>query len=232
MMRSGSRQKPSGAMSASRRARSGYAAASSQATMPPNEWPTKAASVSERSSSARGDASGPRRRGLPQAFRPPVVHPMRVVPEIAEARQHLVAEELDVLHGQLVRHRPDLQEHHQIPDVETADHFLLQTVAHGGGAAGDDVALFYEVAVPQILGIFGPAHGIGHGGDETAIVLVARRREPYARHMQALVVEVLDVPRELLLGARIALGYDHQLQESPAIRVEVAPLLGDHAPVP
>src|SRR4029453_17129 len=58
-----------------------------------------------------------RRSPPPQALRPPVIHPALVVPDGAQARQHLAAEELDVLERKLVRHRADLQEHHKVADV-------------------------------------------------------------------------------------------------------------------
>jgi hypothetical protein len=56
---------------------------------------------------------------------------------VAESRQHVPREQLDVLQRQLVAHRPDVQEHHQVSDAQLPDR-LLELLAHGGRAPGDD----------------------------------------------------------------------------------------------
>src|SRR5580698_2346009 len=47
-----------------------------------------------------------------QRLGPPIVLPL-AVPHAAEMRQHLAAEQIDILDRQLMRHRSDLQQHHQ-----------------------------------------------------------------------------------------------------------------------
>src|SRR5260370_13831136 len=146
--------------------------------------------------------------GLPaaaQALRPPVVLPALVIPDLAQPGQHLAREEIDVLERQLVRHRADLHQHHQVADVETLDDLLDQTPLDGGRAARDHVALLHEVLVAPRLGIFGSAHRVAVGRQQAAVVLVARRREPLPRHVQALVVEVLDVLRVVVFRLRVGL---------------------------
>src|SRR5487761_905345 len=71
-----------------------------------------------------------------QLFGPPLVFPL-AIPDIAEVWQHLFAEQLDVLHRQLMRHRADMQEHHQIADAQFLDR-LHQLLSDGLGRARDD----------------------------------------------------------------------------------------------
>src|SRR3984893_2782709 len=141
-------------------------------------------------------------RALVELLWPPVVDPALVLPEAAERRQHFAGEEVHVLQGQLVGHGADLDEHHEVADAEALDHFFLEALADGGGAARDDVTLLDEVAVVQLLGILRPADGVARGGLEAAVVLIARRREPCGGDVEALVIEVLHVPRVQLLGPR------------------------------
>src|SRR6266849_6734710 len=78
---------------------------------------------------------------LAQLLWPPVVDPALVLPEAAEGGEDFAGEEIHVLQGQLVGHGADLQQHHQVADAEALDHLFLEALAHGGGAARDDVAL-------------------------------------------------------------------------------------------
>src|SRR5208282_2526532 len=55
-----------------------------------------------------------------EPLRPPAVFPL-IVPQITEVRLHLTGEEIDILERQLVRHRSDMQQHHQVTDAETLD---------------------------------------------------------------------------------------------------------------
>src|SRR5206468_6706477 len=113
-------------------------------------------------------------------------HPALVVPGVAKSGHHLASEELHVLERQLVRHRTDLQEHHQIADAKPLDDFFLESITDGRWAAGDDVALLDEVSVAKSLEILGAtAHRIRHGRDEASVVLVSGRREPLNGPVQA-----------------------------------------------
>src|SRR4051812_12022303 len=61
---------------------------------------------------AGGGRGGPLR---PQALRPPTVLPL-VVPQARQVRQHLAAEQVDVLQRQLVGHRAEVQQRQQVAD--------------------------------------------------------------------------------------------------------------------
>ena len=143
----------------------------------------------------------------------------------------LAGQEADVLQGQLVGHRPDLHEQHQVPHAETLDDLLFEALADGGGTPGDDVAALREVPVAEVLGVLRPAHRVAYGGEQAPVVLVPRRREPRRRDVQALVVEVLDVPRVFHLGAGVRLGYRDQLEEAGPVRIGLTPVLRDDLPV-
>ena len=67
-------------------------------------------------------------------------------------REHLTAEEVDILQAQLVRHRAEMQKCEQMPDAQPLD-ALDQLVAHGRSTAGDQKSAFDKVLVfelPQI----------------------------------------------------------------------------------
>ena len=130
-----------------------------------------------------------------------------------------------------MRHRADLHQHHQVAHVEALDDFLDQALLHGGRAARDHVTLLHEVLVAERLGIFRAPHRVAVGREQAPVVLVTRRGEPLRRHVQALVVEVLDVLRVVGFRLRVRLGHRDELQEARAIRIALEPLLVHHVPV-
>src|SRR5262245_64845542 len=54
-----------------------------------------------------------------QTLGPPAVLPLGEV--VAQMREHLRGEQVDVLEGELVGHRADVQEHHQVPHAQLLD---------------------------------------------------------------------------------------------------------------
>src|SRR2546426_12810097 len=86
---------------------------------------------------ARSDRRGAAwSRRLAQSLRPPVVDPALVVPDATQMGQDFTGEAVAVLEGQFVRHRADLQEHHEVTHAEAVDHLLLQPISHSGWTAG------------------------------------------------------------------------------------------------
>ena len=167
-----------------------------------------------------------------QALRPPAVLPF-VVPDVADVGEDFAGEEVDVLERQLVRHRADVQEHHQVADAQVLDR-LLKPIADRRRAAGDDEALLDEVLEREVRQLVAhAAHVLElllHRVHEAPVVLVAGRRSELRRDVQALVVEVADVRVVLLLGAGVRLGDDEELQEAGAVGVRVAIRVADELP--
>src|SRR5947208_13721077 len=78
------------------------------------------------------------------ATRPPAVLVAR--PHVAHVRQDLTREQRGVVEGQILRHRADLEQHHQVADAEALD-ALGELLADRLGAPGDHVALV-EILLP------------------------------------------------------------------------------------
>src|SRR5438552_10771907 len=72
------------------------------------------------------------------ARRPPPI--LVAGPQVADVRQHLAGEERRVVEREVLRHRADLEEHHQVADAEALD-ALGELGPHRGRTPGDDVAL-------------------------------------------------------------------------------------------
>src|SRR5262249_56554152 len=84
-----------------------------------------------------------------QLLRPPVVDPAIVVPLVSELGQHIAGEEVDILQCQLMWHRADLKQHHQIPNAQFLDDLLPKTITYGRRASCDHVAPLHEVAITK-----------------------------------------------------------------------------------
>ena len=114
--------------------------------------------------------------------------------------------------GQGVRHGAELQRHHQMANVQTFGHGL-EFLADCRGATDHDEFSFDHVLGLQRLQIDRKiAHlqqvGPGHEDVQQAFVIgIARRGDVVRRQVQEFVVEVFDVPAELLL--RLAVGFGH-----------------------
>src|SRR5712691_6138260 len=76
--------------------------------------------------------------------RPPAV--LVAGPHVAHVRQDLTREERGVVERQILRHRADLEQHHQVADAEALD-ALGELLADRLGAPGDHVALV-EIFLP------------------------------------------------------------------------------------
>ena len=198
-------------------------------------WPRQTGTVRPGSLARRGIDTGRSR-----AHRPPRPAALRALRRLsghqwftqpsssqitAETRQHLAAEEVDVLQGELVRHGADLEEHHQVADVEPLDHLVLQPVADGGGAAGDDVALVHEVAVAELLGVLGAAapdwygwrRDCGSPGCPAARTTTPARADTCGRSTRR-------AARSFPRRCASRLGHDgHQLEEARAVRIRSRP---------
>src|SRR5215469_16947240 len=171
--------------------------------------------------------TGPRGR----AVAPPVVDPAIVVPLVSELGQHIAGKEVDILQCQLVWHRADLKQHHQIPNAQFLDDLFPKAITYGRRASCDHVAPLHKVAITKRLHIIDAADGICETRHQTAIVLIARWREQVERQVQAFLIEVLDMPGILRLGLRIGVSDGDELQESRPVRVRFASLVRDHLPV-
>src|SRR3984893_3560011 len=172
-----------------------------------------------------------RRRGnralLPQALRPPAVLPL-VIPEILEVRQHLAAEQIDVLEAQFVRHRAEVQERKQVTDAQALYSFN-QLVAHGGGTPRDEKAALDEVLVLEPAQVEFLAQRRAHGARKARMVLIARDRLIILRGVEQLVEEIFHM-RGIFLRGRVGLGYADQLQETQPVGIGIAAALRDRFP--
>src|SRR5258706_317853 len=71
------------------------------------------------------------------------------IPDIVdplEMRQNLAAKEVDIFHRELVRHRSDMQQHHQITDSKFLDRFH-QLLADGCRTTRDHELVIDEIFI-------------------------------------------------------------------------------------
>src|SRR5262249_36210293 len=183
-------------------------------TAPPRTSTRRSAGISGTASFARS------RRSVPRAGGPPAI--LVAGPHVADVRHDFRCEELGVLERQLLRHAADLEQHHQVADAQRPD-ALGELLAHGLGAAGDDVALVEVLPPVERL-----AHATGRRADlrpRTALHClhrsVAGRFREALPDVQALLVEVVHVREVLALGLGVGLRHADELEEARAERIVI-----------
>ena len=145
---------------------------------------------------------------------------------------YLAGEQLGVFAGQFRGHTADLEQYHQVADAEQFAGFG-QLLAHGFGAAADDMTL-PDVVGPLVFG--GGALGflahLGAQGFADGIQgAVAGRFGEGRIDAQHLFVEVLDVLLVVFFGLLVGFGDADQLEEAQPVGVVVDAALGGAFPV-
>ena len=117
-----------------------------------------------------------------------------VVPQGAERWGDLTEEEVGVFQRQLMGHRADLEQHHEVAYTQCLAG-LLELIAYCCRAATNDELIIDKIFEPSLLQrqVLLRNDRIAQRIPETSIVLVARGTKPLKRNVQQLVVEVLDM---------------------------------------
>src|SRR5439155_12652296 len=164
-----------------------------------------------------------------RARRPPAILVAR--PEVAHVGHDLVREEGRVVEYEILRHRADLEQHHEVADAETLD-ALGELLADRRGAARDHVALLEVLRPVERL-----ANLPGLRADLCPDTRLQRLQCPVAGRfgealpdVQALLVEVMHVRRIEALGLGVGVGDADELEKSRAIGVVVDAELADGVP--
>ena len=123
-----------------------------------------------------------------------------------QLRDHVAREAFDVLHGEVMRQRAELQEREEVSEAEHAFVFG-ELVAHGRRGAADELAARDEL-VDRPLGARLTGLRFQHRGRRSEAE-ISRRPHHLGRHAQELVRERLDVRLRLRAGRGVGFSDVH-----------------------
>ncbi len=164
---------------------------------------------------------------------PPAVVTLVIGPHVAQARHHLLGEELRRVARLPVGLVAVVHQAEDVAEAQRRDH-VLHALAHGVGASGDHEPAVDEVLPRQLRELLTHlgAELVEHPRFDRRDRAIPRRIGEARVHVQAPIEEVEDVLRVELLGLGIGVGDRDDLRERGAVGGVVLVTLSDTLPVP
>ena len=145
-------------------------------------------------------------------------------------RQHVAAEQFDVLFAQLMRHRAEMQKRQQMPDAQPLD-AVMELFAHGLRTADNDKAAIEKILGLKLAELDLGARIVMQRLHQRVVFEAARDRLIVRWCVEQLVEEILGVLAIEIFGLGIGIGDADKLQEAEPVGIRVPALARHQVPI-